>query len=220
MTRLNYPPEYKGIINSIRRKAQRNGVQLYFGIGKTVHTDDDDIEGTAGFFYEVKPPILAVATGVDFKKWILTLIHESCHMDQYFDKSISAERRKQWEEGIIDFFSWLEGSKELTRRQISKALDALIDCELDCEKRSIEKIKKWDLPISIERYTRMANTYFFGYHIIAETRKWYNRLYEIKEVWRHFPEKFLPLSEYKKLAPHHKEIFYANINKNEKAGIE
>ena len=145
-------------------------------------------------------PEMAIATGVPFEKWILTLLHESCHLDQEFDKSIK-EKREWWDKCCINFFEWIGGRKQMNQAQLDEAIRGTIDLELDCEKRTVAKIKKFNLGIDTKDYTQKANTYFFGYPIASELRKWTNWVYQQESIWSLAPEKFLPLEDYL-LVPH------------------
>ena len=45
--------------------------------------------------------------------------------------------------------------------------------EWDCEKRVLEEIRHWGLPISIREYTRKALAYVIFYEYVKKHRKWY-----------------------------------------------
>ena len=47
-----------------------------------------------------------------------------------------------------------------------------LDLELDNEKRSVQLIKDFNLPINIEKYTRCANAYVLFYNWMLTSRKW------------------------------------------------
>lgn len=192
--RLSYEPEYKGLINSIRRKAQRYKVQMRFGVGPLVHTDENDTEGSCGYFWGKdgrKPAELAIALGNPFSRWILILIHESCHMDQEYDKKISQQTKDRWNNDMTAFVEWQQGLKQCNKAQVLKYMESTIDCELDCEKRSVEKIIKWNLPLDTRDYIQKANTYLFGHVLVAQRRKWYNNIYNVKTVYNLAPKFFV-----------------------------
>lgn len=184
--RLNYPPEYRGVINSIRRKANRLGIKIRVGIGRTVHTDDNDTTGTAGYYADKE---LAIAVGKKFEDWILIFLHESCHMDQWADKRLK-DKIPVWDKDLGNFFAWLEGIAEFNRKQVEKFMSTAIEVELDCERRTVQKIIEWGLPLDTVDYIKKANTYLFGYHLVKQKRKWYVDVYNQEEVWTKAPDDF------------------------------
>jgi hypothetical protein len=66
--------------------------------------------------------------------------------------------------------------------------------ELDCEKRSVAKIKQFKLPINIKEYIQKANAYIFFYRALSKTRKWTTKdksPYTVEAVWKKMPSKLL-----------------------------
>jgi hypothetical protein len=192
--RLNKVPKvYHPIINSIKRKAKRNRISIRFGITKTVHQTDLDYDGCGGYFtYDGKYGELAVAMDKPLYKWITTFIHESCHMDQQFDKSI-ADKNVVWLDACLMYFEWLGGTRQLNKAQVQKYMYLVIEMERDCEERAVKKIIKFNLPINIKEYIQQSNTYVLGYKLITEKRKWYNYIYNAEEVWRTAPNTFVDI---------------------------
>lgn len=180
---MRIPKQYQAIVKSIKRKARRHNVQIRFSLENTVHSSEFDKEGSGGYFYlDSDNRELAVATKAGIEKWITILIHESCHLDQEFDKSIE-EKIKEWRHSYIMYMEWLAGVRELNKRQISKYKESVMECELDCDVRSVAKIKKFNLPIDIDKYIQQSNSYRMSYHIITERRRWFNYLYDEEKVW-------------------------------------
>ena len=56
------------------------------------------------------------------------------------------------------------------------------EMELDCERKSVEMIKKFDLPIDIEEYTSIANIYIFYYTYAKKNRCWFSENSTIKDI--------------------------------------
>lgn len=146
-----------------------------------------------GFFLERDdaPHELNVACKHPFENWFLVYAHESSHMDQFL------EGDPVWQEGYIEdvdtnslFNLWLKRHIELGGDQLNTVIHGVRDLELDCEKRTIEKIKTFELPISAEEYAQKANAYLYTYTVAAHLRKWPKRghcPYEIEEVWKNLP---------------------------------
>lgn len=134
---------------------------------------------------------LLVACDHPFESWFLVYAHESSHMDQFIEED------PLWQEGYIEDVDtnslwnlWLKNHIELDDRQLYKVIHGVRDLELDCEKRTIEKIKKFDLPLSEEEYAQKANAYLYTYTVAAHLRKWPKRFhcpYDIDEVWTNLP---------------------------------
>lgn len=105
--------------------------------------------------------------------WLSTLVHETCHMDQFL------EQTELWTDTLVNGVSiwtfvdsWLSHDIELTKEQIETYINIMIGVELDCEIRSIAKIKKYKLPIDLKRYTREANAYMYFHESMKKKRSW------------------------------------------------
>lgn len=147
---------------------------------------------TTGYFDDVPEPILACAIGKPEEEWYQILVHESCHMDQWKEKSEawkSIDIQNMRADQIMD--KWL-GGMEFEDSLIKDSIRIMQAVELDCEIRSVEKIKKLDLPIDIPQYIKKANSYLYLYSAILHTRKWPDVApYEVPEIVQEMPESFL-----------------------------
>jgi hypothetical protein len=138
---------------------------------------------------------LTVNTNKPTEDWISIMIHESCHMDQHI------EQCKEWTNldvkghdatTLLDM--WLQHVIDLNPEQLKNVIDKVLEMELDCEKRSVEKIKKYKLPINVKEYTQKANAYMYFYRALAKTRKWTNKSkspYSLTNIWKQMPSKLL-----------------------------
>lgn len=96
------------------------------------------------------------------------LIHEYCHYLQWKnDNKFFNEKVK--EVGIV--FDWLAG-EDYSNYKINKAIRNTIELEWDCEKRALELIKSYKLPVDVEVYIKTSNAYLLFYHIVESERKW------------------------------------------------
>lgn len=144
-------------------------------------------------------------------EWLSTFVHESCHMDQYLENS------RAWRHTILGcnpselIDLWMRGVIELKPTILQQMILGVLNLELDCEQRSVKKIKKHKLPIDITEYTQKANSYVYFYHMVGQRREWYHigtEPYNIPEVWQAMPTTFnnyyttLPV-EYKELYLEH-----------------
>lgn len=162
---------------------------------KIVLSPDDHVTTEAGCkcngFFDIET--LAVATGKEFEKWFKTFVHEYCHMTQWIEDT------KEWNackdpcdaEEITEL--WYDHKIELTKEQ---ALDWTVkarDVELDCEKRVIQLIDRFNLPIDKEAYIKHANAYIYFWTYTLTSRSWYKigkEPYNIKEIVDAMPSNF------------------------------
>ena len=98
------------------------------------------------------------------------LVHEYCHLTQW------AEQIPLWlasDSSLTIVDNWLSG-KEYSEEEIHAAISNSRDLELDNEKRSVEMMKRWELPIDTDLYTQKSNAYVLFYNWIKLSRKWSN----------------------------------------------
>ncbi len=173
--------------------ANTNNVQFYMD-GDNDHVSMDGIQCN-GIFIDHPSPMLVTACNKSQHLWLPILVHESCHMDQWIEQS------KVWIDSKIgsldkmDILSlWLNGYVELNAQQLDNYIRSIRDVELDCEKRTVEKIKKYGLPIDPKEYTQRANAYVLFYNHMMKTRKWYvpgNEPYNNSKIWSQLPSTWL-----------------------------
>jgi len=165
--------------------------KIDFLLKKTPTVLAEDTIECSGYFDEKS---LVVATGDSQENWLPILIHESGHLDQYIEK-ISI-----WQDGessIDSIDAWLKG-KPLHNRDIVKCFKSVIKLELDCEKRTIKKIKKYKLDIDKNLYIQKANAYLFSYWATFRNKKWFPFPYNNPHIYSCMPKKFLKEEEYLK----------------------
>lgn len=178
--------------------AVSNGITVILSKDDAViHSADETKTPCAGFFCgnDVENDLqIAVAMGKPIKEWLPVFLHESSHMDQYLEncdawKNIVLEDGTDTSDAL---FNWIAG----------KDVDNIRDCalrslnvELDCEKRTLQKIHHYELwdYINAEEYIQKSNAYVYFYLYMLETRKFYEKgkaPYTIKEVWSAAPMHF------------------------------
>ena len=138
-------------------------VLLNIDPGKTVDCDGIDV---GGYFTDEPFPELALALATP--SWAETMIHEVCHMQQWVEKSPLWKNEHPTE--LVDY--WYDGKCELTKDQLDTYFNALIDVEVDAERRSIKMIKEYEIPIDTKKYAQKANAYLYCYHEYRRRRKW------------------------------------------------
>ena len=135
-------PKYAAFIKHLRDKCSYYNVDLVFISEPVVYWDTDDNEGAKGYFHaDGTDNVLVCTVNGDPDIWMGTLVHESCHMDQWIDDS------EQWStlnKAFSKFWGWLAGDLEVSKRKLQLYTRDIQLIELDCERRAIEKIKQFE----------------------------------------------------------------------------
>jgi hypothetical protein len=159
----------------------------------------------AGYFDD-DPLGFAVACGGSYRSWFPTFVHETCHMQQWLDGLPIWTRRIDGTPPSDLFDAWITGRKDLPNDIKDQMIDALVDIELDCERRSAERIKTYDLPIKLDSYIRKSNAYIWSYRYMANSREWnHSSFHYYPQVWRRMPAHFR--GDYSILPPEIKAVF-------------
>lgn len=170
-------------IQTVRETCIRNNIE--FRLEDKTHIEYLTGELVNGYFVEYPKPILACATKKDLKDWTGILAHESSHMDQYIEKCPAWINNFIGKKESCEFINeWCNGI-ELSSKEINIYIEKSINVELDCEKRTVEKIKEYNLPLSVDEYVKNANAYILFYLVVKKYRKWYipgKEPYRIKEI--------------------------------------
>ncbi len=188
------------IFYDILQKAYRNGISI-------VVTEDDIIKddvSCCGYFdfTELK---LAISTAYKRSDFLYAFIHESCHMDQWLEKSRAI---LDAEDPLEDFFYWLGGEEIDIDFDPYVAAGIIQNAELDCEIRTVNKLKEWGYKTP-RNYVKKANSYILTYQWMAKERRWIDFDYEDKRIMEMMPSKFMPLEWYTE--PDHKIIEIFNL---------
>jgi len=197
------PSSVLPFINHIEKELKKNKVKLNFSKTRLV-------DGCNGYFSDSPKPELAVAVDQPFEKWFPIFVHESCHFDQWM------EQCPEWTNTIMSSSDsnsvmelWLNGEITLSRKQRENIIGLCRDCELDCERRAIGKIKGWKLPINPEYYAQRASAYIHFYNVLMETRRWYDETlsepYNMERIVKAMPENLD--GDYSKLPYYYREVF-------------
>jgi len=118
------------------------------------------------FGYENNKPIIKVSIHSSNEDWLETLIHEYCHAQQAFDGDPTWKRFENNPE-IWDAFS--HNCDQIKRQNFIKIVIAL---EIDCERRAINMIKKYGLPVDIDKYIQVANLTLYKWVFLAKYGVW------------------------------------------------
>jgi len=180
----------KSFIKDLQERCSENGVDLLIKNTTGIPYVTDNSFMVNGYFND-KPRELACAAGKDISQWLTILIHESSHMDQFL------ESIPEWLNNLDlnETDKWLAGEDSVDMKRITEEIKTAIAVELDCEKRTIDKIKKWGLDniVDTNEYIQKANAYIMFYLWMKENRKWYEigrEPYNLPEIFKEMPKTF------------------------------
>lgn len=195
-------------ISELQRIAESRKVKVEMYNSKSLKTGEGIY--CTGYFDSSDTGILAISTGLSQKVWLPVLVHESCHMDQFLSNSRVWVRTDVTPDidalTLIDL--WLQKRIELNKKQLNSYIGKAFLVERDCERRSLLKIRKYNLPINLKEYVKKANAYLMLYFIVKRTRKWTKRgrsPYRTREIWSKMPDELLTM---KKCNEVYKEYLY------------
>jgi hypothetical protein len=160
------------------------------------HPVDKLTDGSCQYTGEAFKGWIRIATGGNKNTWLEVFLHETCHLDQ-------AQENQEWFDSIDPYIADLEdwlGNKE-TKYPVSwNTVSKIVELEHDCEKRAIEKIKTFSLPINTEQYCQKANAYLISYINTLSKKKWESTPYNNPSKWSSMPKFLLPMEEIHKIA--------------------
>lgn len=182
-------------ISYVKKKCRENGIKC--DIRNVTYVKGGENIKCSGYFDEMNRILVVSKMHPDF---FHTLIHEYCHVLQW------KENGPLWKNidkssPLVD--KWLTGKSV---KNYKKHLAAVRDMELDCEKRAVELMKKWNFPIN--DYVKKANAYVQFYNWLAKTRRWSspeNSPYTNKIIVSAMPNKFN--MDYSKMSKRIEKLF-------------
>jgi hypothetical protein len=155
----------------------------------------DDFNGNecSGHFGDDPNPTLVVQVTPNIYDWLPIFVHETCHKDQFIEKADvwTAKIGNQFDPLEI-FDLWIDHHVELRKHQLRPVLEQIVQVELDCERRAVAKIQKYNLPINQTEYIQKSNSYIWYYHAAAHHRAYSQRTspYANLELWSKMPVDF------------------------------
>jgi hypothetical protein len=144
------------LLNTILNDLLLKNIQVKFELTDTVYWHGSECVG----YFDSDANTLCIAANYD--DWFLTLVHEYCHFLQ-FQEGLYSSRRE------LDLYpkreKWSQGLVEMGEQELYWVTRMIQSCELDCERRVIEMVKKYTIPTNIEEYIRHANAYVLSYEV-------------------------------------------------------
>lgn len=195
-------------VEHIKERARLNNVDCLFGTESHLQYPGQK-SLVNGYFIDKAggKRELGVAMGKPVAQWIQILAHESSHMDQGIEGAYCWSNRfvpGTDTEALDEVFRWTAKEIELPPEKVSDYIRRTRNVELDCEWRTVEKIREFDLPIELAPYIQGANSYLFFYTAMKELRAWYRlekEPYNTPEIWSLAPKRPLLMGDYEKVPP-------------------
>jgi hypothetical protein len=181
---------HKKLIANIVEDCNKYKVTVIFSNEKRVKLPEEDDSAASNGFFCGEYKILSVAAGNPVKQWFSVLLHEYNHFQQWKEDKFHSDEDEMY---CQLFWAWLIDNEYLSKTKLNKVIFRQRNCEYDCEKRTIEILKKYPrIGIDTEYYTKRANSYLYFYTMVKKRRKWYVKApYEIKEIIDIMPNKLL-----------------------------
>lgn len=193
------------LIADVSKKCIENKINFRLEYAEQVDTNNIPCSG----YFDEKSLVVATKKK-KLQDWLDILIHESCHLDQFVEKS------KVWcpdELGLFVVESWIQ-NKKINSKKVVEAFHNTILLELDCEKRTVKKIKKYKLNFNVDLYIQKANAYLYGYGVSFKKKVWPNRPYERPSIINKMPKRFLKTEEYFNIPDHILSLYKYSYEKN------
>lgn len=187
----NYMQLYRVFMNAytdIRRKCEDNKIKFLLKPGKSKEKD-----GEANGYFDGESLVVFYGDKLCTVDNILTLLHESCHLDQMLENS------QYWTDCFIegnDVANLLElmenGIVDLSEDKKINYVKRIVNCEVDADRRTVKKILKYGFHrfTSVKEYVRIANAYQMEYWFYAHYERWLpadDRPYEDPQVLKYMP---------------------------------
>jgi len=158
-------PNHLAFISHVKQECRHNGMRLLLSKKSVLR---DGIHTYGGYFDGEK---IAISSGSE--SWVIrTLAHEYSHLQQWIDNDPTYFKTKlHGVDSTTIMNKWIEGN-EYKKSTINKALSLNRDCELNCERRTVDVIHKFGLQLDIDKYCQSANSYILCYNFVKKVRTW------------------------------------------------
>jgi hypothetical protein len=153
-------------IKHVANDCEEREIKLLVSLVEFVNADSIKSNG----YYDDANKVLAISINKPMEEWLRIFVHEYAHSLQ--DK----EKCKPWVVGspaCTSFFRWYDGQISLTKKELTKCCRQTQLLELDCERRALQLIKKFKLPLDPKEYARKASAYVYFYPFVKKMKKWY-----------------------------------------------
>lgn len=213
MTEL-YPEGLKVVarfLEEVETKCEENNVTLNYYPQPHIGGP----KGCRGYFCEpdgAVPGELAVAIKRPFDIWFPVLVHEYCHLLQWLDEEPAYKDCAIGEQGdagtFVDY--WFEKQIDLDEQKRKDYFRKVRLMELNNERRAVDIIKIWNLPVDLNEYIRSAAAYVYFYLAAEKFQTWYHAelcMFEDRELLDLMPYDSLD-GDFEQLTPEMEKVFY------------
>jgi hypothetical protein len=150
-------------IRMVRNDLAERDCILVFGRGKQINCNGFRVDG---YFSEHEKEIRVARAST---QWLGVLAHEYAHYRQWVEGDPTY---LQADDAIDMIDNWFAG-KEYAERDLTRAFRIVRKMERDAERRSVDLIKYYQLPVNLDLYIRRANCYIYSHFIMHLTRKFW-----------------------------------------------
>lgn len=152
-------------ISDLTDKCKHYGVELYISKSKRVNCGGTYSSG----YFDGTNKKIAIAGKLKTNDFISILVHEASHFDQWILNN------KVWKDysNLNHNYSFNDVIKGLTPVDAVHYCKTFAKLEWDCERKAVNTIKKYNLPIDIKDYCKKANAYIYFWLLLPELKNWY-----------------------------------------------
>lgn len=161
-----YKRAVDNFIHYIEKDLEERKIDFLVSLVEFVHCDSLKTNG----YYDDANKVLAISINKPMEEWLRILVHEYSHTLQ--DK----EKTKYWVKGqssYTKFFEWQEDNQKLSKQELNKHCRNAQMLELECERKALQLIKKFNLPLNKKEYARKASAYIYFYLFVKKMKRWY-----------------------------------------------
>jgi len=154
---------YKELVDLIKGECKEHGVKVE--MRDTSYVKIGSLK-CGGYFC---PETLRIVVAGNDQRYKAVLLHEYGHFKQWLKKSKIFSKATEKSLNIVH--KWLNGD-EYKKKYVKKHIDICRDMELDNEKRISKLADKYDIGMSREKYTKLANACIISYNFILTDKEW------------------------------------------------
>jgi len=158
------------LVSDIVIELIKNKITVILEQTKELHVSDNIT--CDGFFND---ETFVCAVGKPVNTWLSTFVHEYCHFLQMKENCKEhVEYSNNKTVALID--DWIEDETlKISNVRIKRACELIRDLELDCEKRTVEKMKEYGVDFNEKQYIKSASAYIHFYNILPFQRTWFKK---------------------------------------------
>lgn len=179
----------KEFLKIARKDLRDNGIKVIF-------KEPQQLRNCGGYFdWQAKTLVVG-----KHESWFEIFLHEYCHFKQYHEKSSIIKYSWVARSALIEWYSYEKDFPDYVKRE---CFYITRDIELNCEKRVVQMIKKYDLPINIDEYIKGANLhmYLYKYSELMRVKIPIFSYHKYNLLEDMMPTKFLTKRQYNRMPP-------------------